>query len=119
MDKIHITDLSLRTFVGIYEHEQQQKQDIIVNLTLCCDLAEAGRSDELADTVNYKEVKLKIIDLIENGRFKLIEKIAEDIAGVALQSSGVEKVKVRVDKPHALRFARSVAVEIERSKQRY
>ena len=116
MDKIHIRDLSLRTFIGIYNHEKEQKQDIIINVTLGCDLKEAGKSDKIEDTVNYKDIKLNIVKLVENSRFNLIEKIAEDVAAISLQQTGVKWVKVVVDKPYALRFAKSVAVEIERTK---
>lgn len=114
LDRIRIKDLLLRCIVGINPEEREKKQDVVINLTLFADLSRAGSSDDIADTVNYKTVKNGIGELVETSSFYLVEKLAEEIAQKCLSEPGVEAVSVSVDKPGALRFARSVGVELLR-----
>ena len=114
LDRIHIRDLRLRCIVGINPDERVNKQDVVINLTLYADLRKAGRSDDIADTVDYKAVKLAVLELAEKSSFLLVERLAEAIADVCLSHAGVRRVRVLVEKPAALRFARTVGVEIVR-----
>jgi D-erythro-7,8-dihydroneopterin triphosphate epimerase len=116
VDKIHIRDLHLHCIIGIYPEERTAKQEIVVNVTMETDLRAAGTSDAIEETVNYKTIKLNILDFAEKSSFNLIESLAEGIAAICLQDPRVQCVKVSVDKPGALRFARSVAVEILRDR---
>ena len=116
MDKIHIRDLALRCIIGLYPEERTNKQDVIINIILETDLRKAGQSDDLNDTVDYKSVKLAVLDLVEKSEFKLIESLADRIAEICLNADGVQSATVTIDKPGALRFCKSVAVEITRSK---
>ena len=74
----------------------------------------AAESDDIADAVDYKGITKKIIALVEKSDYFLIERMAEEIAQLVLEHPGVREVEVTVDKPGALRFARSVAVQIHR-----
>lgn len=114
LDCIHIRDLALRCIIGIYEEERRDKQDVVVNIRLYADLRRACRSDDVRDTIDYKALKKKVIALAERSSCRLIEHLAELIADVCLEDSRVRRAVVSVDKPGALRFARSVAVEIVR-----
>jgi len=116
MDKIFIRELALRCIIGIYPEERREKQDIVINVEMHCDLRKAGRSDDLNDTVDYKAIKKAILKLVEESGFQLIESLAENIADIALADEKVQHVTVTIDKPGALRFAKSSAVEITRNK---
>lgn len=116
MDKIVIRDIALRCVIGTYPEERREKQDVIVTVTLHADLSRACRSDNVADTVDYKAVKKAIIDLVEPSRFALVEALAQSIADTCLAFDRVQRVDVIVEKPGALRFARTVAVEITRER---
>lgn len=116
MDTIFIRDLSLRTIIGTFPEERREKQDVIINIALRCDLGLAGKSDDLKDTVDYKAVKKRVVKLVEGSLCQLVERLAELVADVCLSEKMVRSVQVSVDKPGALRFARSVAVVIERSR---
>ena len=118
LDKIFIRDLSLRCIVGIYPEERRAKQDVIVNVVLYADLRKACVSDDINETVDYKHIKKSIVKLVEASEFFLLERLAEAIAGACFVNPGVHKAQVTVDKPGALRFARSVAVEITRERPR-
>lgn len=116
MDKIFIRDLALRCIIGIYPEERREKQDVVINVEMHCDLRRAGKSDDLNDTVDYKSIKKAILRLVEQSHFQLIEAMAEKIAAIALGDEKIKTVVVTVDKPGALRFAKSSAVEITRSR---
>jgi len=113
-DQIIIRDLHLRCIIGIEDWEKKVMQDVIINLVLAADLQPAGRSDKIADTVNYKTLTKRIIAMTESSSYELVEALAENIATLCLETPGVEKARVSVEKPGALRFARSVGVTIER-----
>ena len=115
MDKIHIRDLSLRCIIGIYPEERRELQDVLINITMECDLSGASKTDAIDDTVDYKSINKEIIRLVEASEYNLIETMAEKIAEICLSRDGVQRAIVTVDKPGALRFARSVAVEFDRS----
>lgn len=117
MDKIIIRDLRVCPVIGTLPHEREAGQDVILNVEIYTDLSAAGRSDELMDTIDYKALKKQIVEMAENSSFLLIERLAQAVADVCLDRDGVEKVKICLDKPGALSRARSVAVEIERSKK--
>ncbi|MBC8205883.1 MAG: dihydroneopterin aldolase [Kiritimatiellales bacterium] len=116
MDKIYIRDFALRCIIGLYPEEREKKQDVIINVTMETDLRAAGKSDDLTDTVDYKTIKLNILDFVENSSFNLIESLAEGIAQICLNDSKVQSATVTIDKPGALRFCKSVAVEVTRSR---
>ena len=114
MDKILIRDLKALAIIGTLPHERIQRQGLILNLELRCELSKAGRSDALEDTIDYSAVRDAVVAFIEASSFKLLEALADGVASTCLSFAGVQGVKVCVDKPGALRAARSVAVEIER-----
>jgi FolB domain-containing protein len=116
-DRIVIRDLLVRGILGINDWEREQPQDILVNLTLFADLRRTGFSDDIADSVNYRTVAKGIISLVESSTRYTVEALATDIAHLCLREPGVVRVRVRVEKPGALRFARSVGVEIERTRE--
>ncbi len=118
-DKIHIRDLAIRCIIGVNQEERTEKQDVIINVILYIDTRKAGQTDDLEDSVDYKKVKKTILSLVENSDFLLIERLAEEIAKVCLDDSKVQKVNVTVDKLGALRYTRSVAVEIVRTRESY
>ena len=114
-DMITIRELRLRTVIGIGEEERRDRQDLVVHLVLYTDCAKAGATDNIADAVNYRTVTKQVIELVEGTQFYLVEKLATEIAKVCLAHEQVERVRVTVEKPQALRFAETVGVTVERS----
>ncbi len=115
-DRILIKDLLLRGIIGINDWERENRQDILINVTLFGDLRPAGESDDIADAVNYRTITKQIIQHVETSERFTVEALAADIARICLEAPGVERARVRLEKPGALRFARSVGVEIERQR---
>ncbi len=115
-DRIVIRDLLVRCIIGIDAREREEKQDILVHITMYADLRRAGRTDMLEDTVDYKVLKKRILRMAEKSQFRLIEALAQRVADECLKDDRVQCVNVVVEKPGALRFARTVAVEITRGR---
>ncbi|HUL00586.1 MAG TPA: dihydroneopterin aldolase [Nitrospirota bacterium] len=118
MDRIMINDLLVRCIIGVRDEERREMQDVIINITLFTSLRKAGKSDRLEDTVDYHALKKMIINKAQTWQFYLIEAVADSVASLCLRCGGVHKVTVKIEKPSALRFARSVSVEITRSRKR-
>jgi FolB domain-containing protein len=117
LDRIHIRGLLVRCIVGVYPEERQEKQDVNIEITLYADLRAACKSDRIEDTADYKTIKKKVVAAAEQSSFFLVERLAERIAEVCLEDPRVLRVRVLVEKPGALRFARAVAVEIHRERE--
>lgn len=117
LDRIHIGDLLLRCIIGVRDWERETKQNVLLNMTLYADLSKAAASDDIEDTVDYVTIKKNVIDLVEGSSFYLVEALAQAVAEVCLRDPQVQKVDVRVEKPGALRFARTVAVEMTRERE--
>ena len=117
LDKIHIRDLHSRCIIGTTTEERRERQDVLINITLYARLKPAGESDHIGDTVDYKAVKKRVLAIVEESSCCLVEHLAERIAEACLIDGRVQRVNVSVDKPGALRFARSVAVEIVRDQR--
>jgi FolB domain-containing protein len=116
LDRIEIKDLHLRTVIGINDEERRDRQDVLINVTLYTDTRSAGASDNVDVGLNYRSITKQIIRLVEGSSFHLVEKMAAEIAAICLEDDAVERVRVSVEKPGALRFSRSVGVTIERNK---
>ena len=114
MDTIHIRGLRLRARIGVADWEKKARQDLVIGLVLHTDQRKAGQSDDIADTVDYKAIRDDVVAYVESTPHELLESLAQHLADRILAVAGVEAVDVTIDKPLALRFADSVAVQIHR-----
>jgi D-erythro-7,8-dihydroneopterin triphosphate epimerase len=116
VDRVFIRDLAIRCIIGIDEYERREKQDVLVQITMHVDLRQAGRTDALEDTLDYRALKKRILEHAGQSQFHLVEALAQSIAEECLRDQRVEQVEVAVEKPGALRFARTVGVAIVRGR---
>ena len=117
MDRIHIIDLSVTGIIGIKPDERVNPQEILVNLTMWVDTTPAARSDDIRDAANYRTITKAVIAHIEQGEPMLVERLVQEIADIVFVTEPrVEEVEVRVEKPGALRHARSVGITIHRAR---
>ncbi len=114
MDEIFITDILARGVIGISDREREHPQDVLVNVTLFKDITAAGQSDRLEDTVNYSTVAKQVLAYVETSKRYTLEALASDLASQLLQDYPIQGVRIRAEKPGAVRFTISVGVEIER-----
>jgi len=116
-DLILIRDLLVRAIIGVNDDERASRQDVLLNLTLETDARPAAASDDIADALNYRTIAKAVIALVEGSQCHLVERLAQEVADLCLHDPRVQAVTVRVEKPGALRFARSVGIEIRRVRQ--
>ncbi|GIX22198.1 MAG: hypothetical protein KatS3mg121_0981 [Gammaproteobacteria bacterium] len=114
MDTIFLEDLRVATVIGIYDWEKTVRQTVSLDLAMRVDLARAAASDRVADTLDYKAVAKRLITYIEGSRFDLIETLAERVAEIVLYEFDVAALRLRLAKPGAVRYSRSVGVVLRR-----
>lgn len=116
LDRILIEGLSFYCIIGINEWERVAKQVIEIDLTLYADLTPAAKSDDVSQTVNYRDVSRKVRDFVEGSSFGLVEKLADGVARLCIEDERVQRVDVKLRKPGALRLGRSVGLDISRTR---
>ncbi|MCZ2121148.1 MAG: dihydroneopterin aldolase [Anaerolineales bacterium] len=116
MDKTFIKDLLVRGIIGIRDWEREKLQDILINVAVFSDTRRAAETDDIKYCIDYSALTKKIQAHAETAARLTVEALADDIVKICLQNEMVKKVIVRVEKPTAVRFAKSVGVEIERSR---
>ena len=117
MDIIYLRDLRIDAVIGIYDWERRMKQTVILDLEMAADIGKAASSDDIADALNYKAVARRLIRFVEESEFKLVETLAERIAGIVLSEFDVPWCRLRLNKKGALRYVRDVGVVIERGQK--
>ncbi|MEM0122181.1 MAG: 2-amino-4-hydroxy-6-hydroxymethyldihydropteridine diphosphokinase [Saccharolobus sp.] len=110
--KIIIEDLKVGTIIGVNPNERVNKQEVSIDLEIWCDLQEGVKTDKIVDTIDYKIIKKEILSYVENSSYNLLETLAFKICKVVLQDNRIKNVKVRVNKPGALSYAKNVAIEL-------
>ncbi|MCB0120141.1 MAG: dihydroneopterin aldolase [Anaerolineales bacterium] len=116
MDKVFIKDLLVRGIIGIRDWEREKQQDILINITVYTDTTRAAETDDINDCVDYSALAKKVQTHAETAKRLTVEALANDLAKLCLETPLVRKVVVRVEKPGAVRFAKSVGVEVERKR---
>lgn len=92
---IRIKNLRLRTFIGIKEEEINNRQDIVINVTIHYPADKARTSEDINDALNYRTVTKNIIQHVENNRFSLLEKLTQDVLDIAREHHWVTYAEVR------------------------
>jgi 7,8-dihydroneopterin aldolase/epimerase/oxygenase len=117
MDKIFIHALKTAAIVGIFDWERQVKQTVVMDIEFSANIAKAAHSDSIDDTLNYKAVAKRVLALVDESSFHLVETLAEHIAMLILEEFGVSWVSITLSKPGAIRNSRDVGVMLERTLQ--
>lgn len=116
VDRIFLTALTAEAIIGIYDWEREVRQRVEIDLEMWADLTAAAASDSIDDTLNYKAVAKRVLAFVQDSRFRLVEALAGEIARILLAEFSVERVRVTVHKPGAVRHSRDVGVIIERGR---
>jgi len=113
-DIIFISELRIETVIGIFDWERQIKQTVVLDLELATDIRKAAESDHIDDTIDYKTLTKSVIAFVEQSEFQLVETLAERVCELIRNDFAVAWVRLKVNKPGALRGARDVGILIER-----
>lgn len=115
--KIRVKGLELRTVIGVSENERLHKQKIIADIEMVVDVSKAIETDNVEDSANYEIICRSILEETEKTEFHLLENLADFILGLVMEEEKVIQTTVAVTKPSAVRFSKSVSVEL--SAERY
>ena len=116
MDIIFISELKVKTKLGVPAWERMVAQTIILDIEIGCDLAPAGKSDVITDTIDYGAVVARIHETLKQHSFQLVEALAEHVCQLILKEFKAESVKIKVAKPGILPGLKALGVMIERQK---
>ena len=114
MDKVFIKNLQVETIIGIFNWEREVRQVVSIDLAMEFDNKKAAKSDDIEDALDYKKIGKRVSSYVERSKFKLVERLAEQIAKLVLKEFPVASLKVSVTKPGALRGSESVGISITR-----
>jgi len=117
MDIIFLHELKIDAVIGVWEWERKIRQTVVIDLEMAADIRKAAASDSIDDAMNYKLVAKRLQQFVADSEFQLVETLAERIAAIVLEEFGVSWVRVKLNKPGAIRGARDVGVVIERGKR--
>ena len=117
MDVIVLSGLEVGATVGVFDWEQQIEQTLRVDLEIASDTAAAAARDRLEDTLDYKAVAHHVREFIGASRCLLIETLAHQLAESLMKEFDVRWLRLSLQKPGAVRGAKSVGVVIERGER--
>ncbi len=117
MDIVFLHEMKVDTVIGIWEWERKIRQTVVIDLELAADIRKAAASDSIDDALNYKSVAKRLQQFVADAEFQLVETLAENIAAIVIDEFGVSWVRVKLNKPGAIRGTRDVGVVIERGKR--
>jgi 7,8-dihydroneopterin aldolase/epimerase/oxygenase len=114
MDIVYIRDLRIDTIIGIFDWEREVRQTVSLDLEMAADIRKAAVTDDIQYALNYKAVAKRVISHVEESQCLLVERLAEEVAGIVLAEFQVAWLRLRLSKPGALRGSRDVGLVIER-----
>ena len=117
MDIVFLHEMKVDTVIGIWEWERKIRQTVVIDLEMAADIRKAAASDSIDDALNYKRVAKRLQEFVVDSEFQLVETLAERVAAIVMDEFGVSWVRVKLNKPGAIRGARDVGVVIERGKR--
>lgn len=109
---LFIRNLKVNCIIGVNPDERDREQEISMQLFLWTDIANASRSDNVHDALDYSALYKEVVQRVEHSQFFLIERLAFEVATMCLQHPLTHKVKVVIEKIGALKKAESAGIEL-------
>lgn len=114
MDKVYINGLVLYTLIGVYDFERHAKQRIIVDIEMSTDLRVPGKSDNVADTLDYGKIANRLADIADKTSYQLLEALGEHMISTILEEFSPTSVTLIINKPDILKNVSGVGIQITR-----
>jgi dihydroneopterin aldolase len=114
MDIVFIKGLKIDTVIGIYDWERKIRQNIILDIEMSFDIKKAAQTDLIENTLDYKAVSKRLISFVQEAKYELVEKLAQEICNIILNEFPVKKVRLKLDKGKVVTDSDAVGVIIER-----
>ena len=117
LDTIFVEGLAVEAILGIFPEERVTPQPVVFDIEFLVDISAAASSEDIEQTVSYATVAEEISALAVNGRYQLVETLAEACADLLLQRFAVPWTRIKITKPNAVTNAAGVGVMIERGQR--
>lgn len=117
-DTIFIHDLQVPCLIGIFDWERKKKQIVSIHIEFPVSIEKAARTDNIQNAVDYKKIAKRTIEYVSKSKFYLIEALIENLAQVLLKEFALKKITLQIEKPGAIRGARTVGIKMTRTSPR-
>ena len=115
-DRIFLRGLAVDCIVGFIEWERRIKQTVLIDFEVPVDCRRAARTDDVADTLDYKRISKRVQAFVGESQFHLVETMAHRLALLVLEEFAVDWIRLSINKPGAIRGSRDVGVSILRTR---
>ena len=116
---VFIKDFIVQEIIGIHEHEKTEKQKIKFNIVIDVNQNTVPDEKNIKSIVNYEKITNKLENLVKNKKYNFLESLAEDSFKEIFEDKRINSVKIKIEKPDAIKNADSVGVEVFKSRNDY
>ena len=116
---IFIKDFIIHEIIGMHDHEKVKKQKIKFNIVINVNQNTLPNEKDLRSIINYEKITKKLKNLVKNKKYNFLESLAEDSFIEIFKDKRISSVKIKIEKPDAIKNASSAGVEIFKSRSDY
>ena len=114
-----IKDFLINEIIGIHQHEKINKQKIIFNIIIDVNQNTLPDENNLSSIIDYEKITNKIKNLAKNKKYNFLESLAEDSFKEIFEDERINSIKIKIEKPEAITNAKSVGIEVFKSRSDY
>ncbi len=116
---VFIKDFIIHEIIGMHDHEKAKKQKIKFNIVINVNQNTLPNEKDLRSIINYEKITKKLKNLVKNKKYNFLESLAEDSFVEIFKDKRISSVKIKIEKPDAIKNASSAGVEIFKSRSDY
>ena len=116
---VFIKDFIIQEIIGIHDYEKTKKQKIKFNIVLDIDQNTAPNEKDIRSIIDYEKIIVKIENLTKSTQYNFLESLAEDSFEEIFEDKRINSVKIKIEKPEAIKNADSVGVEVFKNRSDY
>ena len=116
---IFIKDFIIHEIIGMHDYEKAKKQKIKFNIVIDVNQNTLPNEKDLRSIINYEKITKKLKNLVKNKKYNFLESLAEDSFVEIFEDKRINSVKIKIEKPDAIKNASSAGVEIFKSRSDY
>ncbi len=116
---VFIKDFIIQEIIGIHEHEKTKKQKIKFNIVVNVNQNTVPDEKDIKSIVDYEKITNKLENLVKNKKYNFLESLAEDSFKEIFEDKRINSVKIKIEKPDAIKNADSVGVEVFKNRSDY
>ena len=114
-----IKNFIIHEIIGVHEHEKIKKQKIKFNIVIDVDNNVLPNEKDIKSIVDYEKITNNLKNLVKNKKYNFLESLAEDSFKEIFEDKRINSVKIKIEKPEAIKNAESVGVEVFKNRRDY